>query len=228
MPKPTRNITEPISKGREPIKFVHITDVHVDSEYKVGSNPKCGQPICCRGAPDPLGLSVAGPFGNHKCDTPIALLDSAMDAIASFGQDAQGILYTGDAIDHTVWLSTRPKVEEAVNRAYASLNKLGKPVYGAIGNHDVHPVNSFPRASSRTPNASDWTFSLHHGLWNTPAIQGHTNNGQSFHSSGSYSTLHSPGLRIVSLNTNYAYKSNFWVGPFSVLWFQAHLLTLDL
>lgn len=216
MPKPTRNVTEPISSGkREPIKFVHITDMHVDANYVVGSNPYCLEPICCRGAPDPLGRAAAGPFGHHKCDTPLALLDSAMEAIKEFGHDAQGILYTGDAIDHTVWLSTRPKVEEAVQRAYNSLNQVGLPVYGAIGNHDVHPVNSFPRSTSHLPHASDWALDLHHALWQSPSqLSSEAANPHATHfhkHSGSYATSHSPGLRIISVNTNYAYKSNFWV-----------------
>lgn len=212
LPKPVRNnISEPISGQRPPIPFVHVTDLHVDSEYVVGSNARCNKPLCCRGEPvGPLGRHPAGPFGDHQCDTPVALLDSMLDAVKAFAPDAQGLFYTGDAIDHSVWLSTRPKVEDAVRLAYDRLDTLGIPVYGAVGNHDVHPVNSFPRRSSRLGHQSDWTYDLHADVWKSHIGDAAAKESRK-HLSGSYSVPHAPGLRIISINTNYAYKSNFWV-----------------
>lgn len=34
--------------GREPIKIVSISDLHIDYEYTVGKSNNCGRPLCCR------------------------------------------------------------------------------------------------------------------------------------------------------------------------------------
>lgn len=34
--------------GREPIKIVSISDLHIDYEYTVGKSVNCGKPLCCR------------------------------------------------------------------------------------------------------------------------------------------------------------------------------------
>lgn len=223
--KPSRNLSEPLSGKRPPIKWVQLTDIHVDMHYVVGSNPNCHQPVCCRDSPNPQAAHQAGPYGQYKCDTPLPLLHSALDAIRAFAPDAHGIIYTGDAIDHTVWQSTRAKVEEAVTLAYDSLDSLEKPVYGAVGNHDVHPVNGFPRSTSHTPHAADWTYDLHAELWKKH-IGHHSAEQSRRHHSGSYSVLHSQhhSLRIISLNTNHAYRSNFWVS----LHFQTQMCLTEL
>ena len=39
-----RNDTKP----RKTLKFMHVTDIHVDLEYAEGYDADCGEPICCR------------------------------------------------------------------------------------------------------------------------------------------------------------------------------------
>ena len=84
------------------------------------------------------------------------------------------------------------------------------PTYGVIGNHDVHPTNSFPRATSPYANQSDWALELHAKSWE-PSI-GKEAAEKSVHRSGSFSVIH-PGtnLKVISFNSNYAYKANFWM-----------------
>lgn len=38
----------PVSSGRDPIRVVHYSDIHVDQLYTEGSNSECNKPICCR------------------------------------------------------------------------------------------------------------------------------------------------------------------------------------
>ena len=38
----------PAGSGKEPIKVVHYSDVHVDHMYVPGSSANCTKPICCR------------------------------------------------------------------------------------------------------------------------------------------------------------------------------------
>ena len=38
--------------------MLHITDIHLDPDYSVGSNAECGEPLCCRDDDGPPGKSV--------------------------------------------------------------------------------------------------------------------------------------------------------------------------
>lgn len=45
-PKPL-NKTRPAVSGKEPLKVVHISDIHVDLSFTVGANANCTEDICC-------------------------------------------------------------------------------------------------------------------------------------------------------------------------------------
>ena len=38
----------PNQTNRQTLKVLHITDVHIDVNYKEGTNAVCNQPLCCR------------------------------------------------------------------------------------------------------------------------------------------------------------------------------------
>jgi len=63
----------------------------VDLSYETGSNFNCTKPICCRPytTDDEPGTTdfPAGPFGNHKCDTPESLHKSMYTAIETLVPD---------------------------------------------------------------------------------------------------------------------------------------------
>lgn len=76
---------------------------------------------------------------------------------------------------------------------------------------DVAPVNAFPRLSStNSSTSSSWAYEIAAHDW-LPWI-GKTASKSVLENSGSYTVLH-PGtnLRIISINTNYWYKQNFWL-----------------
>ena len=55
------------SSARKHIKAVHISDVHLDLKYKVGTKAKCDSLLCCReesGIAEP-GEPVAGEWGTN-------------------------------------------------------------------------------------------------------------------------------------------------------------------
>lgn len=49
----------------------------------------------------------AGPFGDHKCNTPVSLEQSMYRAIKEAVPDVAFALFTGDIVDHTVWNTTK-------------------------------------------------------------------------------------------------------------------------
>ncbi len=95
-----RNVTEELAKivegkpnkvwekttGRKAIKVMHISDLHPDFFYSVGSEAKCNEPICCRAgnASTTSQLTVdttmpAGYWGSlAKCDLPMQTFELFM------------------------------------------------------------------------------------------------------------------------------------------------------
>ncbi|GAA5995798.1 PPN1 endopolyphosphatase family protein [Rhodotorula paludigena] len=199
------------SSDREPFQVVHISDVHVDRDYLTGSEADCDEVLCCRSyGPHSLGNNVtfpAGLYGHPNCDTPPALEASMFDAVKRIAPNASFSIFTGDVDDSAVWEAFKPKVSNRLHTFYGEMPAVSYPV---IGNHDVAPVNGFPRSTS--PNASqvDWVYDVAARDWEkwigSEAAQ------QVRNSSGCYSRVH-PGtsLRIISINTNLWYKQDFWL-----------------
>lgn len=123
-------------------KIVHIADIHVDREYKPGTEGKCGRVLCCREPPQSGGLlgpskvvSPAGEYGHPACDTPFSLLNSLLEAVQEVAGDAVGVLSTGDIPSHAVWEESKESVSRDVLDVYSLMrSRLAMPVYGSIGN----------------------------------------------------------------------------------------------
>ncbi|KHO00301.1 Sphingomyelin phosphodiesterase [Metarhizium album ARSEF 1941] len=198
--------------GKDPIEIVHYSDIHIDPLYVPGSSTQCdGRPLCCRPytEDDQPGKTKfpAGPNGDHMCDVPFTLERSMYDAINSIVPDAAFTIFTGDIVDHAVWNTTQPYNTNSIQHAYGAMNSSLKLVYGTVGNHEAHPVNSF------VPNAighdSQWLYNLLSSDWEHWIGKSSTAMVEKI---GAYSTKYPKGnLRIISLNTNLYYRYNFWM-----------------
>ncbi|BGP27692.1 hypothetical protein JCM10295v2_006667 [Rhodotorula toruloides] len=217
------------STGRPPFQVVHISDVHVDRSYTPGASAECSKVICCRDyGPGSLGATVkapAGPvsfdhmsiespfdssypqFGHKKCDAPPALVESMFRAIDKFAPNKSFTIFTGDVVESAVWAVDQAHVSDDLLRWDEDMQS---PSYPVVGNHDVAPVNAFPRSTSPQAHDSDWVFELAARDWRKWI--GRNAAEQVTRMSGCYSRVH-PGtsLKIISLNTNYWYKQNFWL-----------------
>ncbi|BGP20186.1 hypothetical protein JCM10213v2_008321 [Rhodosporidiobolus nylandii] len=216
-----------VAGGVGTFKVVHISDSHVDREYVAGTEANCTKVICCRnydaGSTGPDVVNPASLFGEPKCDAPPSLLQTMFDAVELYAPDRSFTIFTGDAVDDAVWEVTEESVTEDlhlwaadlaslnVSASSGEVNSTKPPSYPVIGNHDVAPVNGFPLASPPTSNSSaQWVYDASARDWekwigSEAAEQVRT-------LSGCYSRVH-PGtnLRIISVNTNYWYKQNFWL-----------------
>ncbi|GAA6019186.1 hypothetical protein JCM8202_000927 [Rhodotorula sphaerocarpa] len=199
------------TRGRKPFKVIHLSDVHVDREYTPGAATDCSKVICCRDyGPKSVGPKVkypAGPFGHKKCDAPPALVESMFRAIDYHVPDKSFTIFTGDVVESAVWAVEQPVVTNDLELWHKDMQP---PSYPVIGNHDVAPVNAFPRSTSPSAHASDWIFDLAARDWRKWI--GHEAARKLRERSGCYARVH-PGtdLKIISLNTNYWYKQNFWL-----------------
>lgn len=208
------NATRPEPSGQTPIKVVHISDIHVDLNYTTGASYNCTKNICCRPytAADEPGVTEypAGPYGNSECDSPVSLEESLYKAIEDLVPNRAFTIFTGDVVEGAVWLVTDEEVTNDLNDAYGRMQGIGQ-TYAVIGNHDSSPVNSFPPASVDTTISTQWAYNtlssdIEGWIGSAAAAQVSSN-------FGSYSVLaegHS-GLRVISLNTNFWYRQNFWL-----------------
>lgn len=71
-------------------KFWHISDLHLDPDYKVSADPL----QVCPSAGSQL-VSNAGPWGDYLCDSPWVLINSSVYAMKEIEPEPDFILWTG-------------------------------------------------------------------------------------------------------------------------------------
>ncbi|KAJ6460506.1 sphingomyelin phosphodiesterase [Mycena sanguinolenta] len=224
---PPSNPKKFISRGRPPIQVAHLSDVHIDRMYTVGSEANCTKSICCRDFPDSPAIPTepALPNGNSNCDSPISLGDSMLEEVERL--NPRFSIFTGDVVVRADWLVHQPEATtdlRAFNEQMAS--KLSAPVFPSLA-----PVNSFARSTSHTKNNSQFVFDTQSASWEQWI--GPTAAFEVDHNSGSYSAkIPDLNLRIIAINTQYWYKQNFWLydsdvfqpDPNGVIAFLVHAL----
>ena len=54
------------------VRVLHLTDIHIDLTYTVGSETDCGLPMCCgnTSAQAASASTAAGQWGDYNCDIP--------------------------------------------------------------------------------------------------------------------------------------------------------------
>jgi len=219
-PKPDPHRKHP-SKRTGPAKVrkvVQISDLHIDKLYKAGAEATCVGVLCCRENSGFLldrskPLRKAGPYGDIRCDTPPSLFKSMLDAIQEHAGDAEFVISTGDIPSHAVWEETPELTSKDIYEAYAIMRAALKvPVYGAIGNHDIAPVNLFPPSSNYEAfAASQWVYDTHYNAWRDWI--GTAVNQKAFAKAvGSYAIdVQSMNVRLISINTNYWSQDDFYL-----------------
>jgi sphingomyelin phosphodiesterase len=91
------------TKGREPLKIVLMSDLHLDYDYTPGMSTNCGKPLCCRsdsGLPKNAN-EAAGNWGNRNCDTSLKLLNNMFKTIREDIKPDM-IFWGGDSIPHNL------------------------------------------------------------------------------------------------------------------------------
>ncbi|XP_068237816.1 sphingomyelin phosphodiesterase-like isoform X2 [Palaemon carinicauda] len=213
-PKPP--VVDPVlpPEGSPTMKILHLADTHFDPEYLPGSNAECKEKyFCCRAESGPLDRpeAAAGKWGDYRnCDAPKWLLQATYDHIKMTHTDIDFIIWTGDLIPHNVWNTSRETNLEIIYESVQLVadNFPGIPVFPAIGNHEAHPVNTFPQPYIDNEFDISWLYDEIAILWGTWLPK---DVAESVAYSAYYSTLIKPGLRILSINSNYCYGFNWWL-----------------
>ena len=226
-PKPS-NVTVPKASGKR-VKVFHGSDFHLDPRYAVGTEAKCTSSLCCRtGVKSESGdLELAAPLhGSYDCDSPYFLLAAGLQSIGpltgtthnNMSSDDQFAwsIYTGDLVSHDSqnqlsqnYTSYAETVIYGLLKAYISSG----PIFPVLGNHDTDPeaIDSPHSLPGPLGQQQSWNYQhvsrlWQHNDWITPAAAAQARTHYAAYS------IHHPvytKLRIITLNTDFWYHSNF-------------------
>ncbi|KAH8888870.1 Metallo-dependent phosphatase [Thozetella sp. PMI_491] len=218
-------VKKPCRSGKR-VKVLHLSDLHLDTRYKAGSEANCTSSMCCRYQSPVNGTAVpivnpAPLFGYYKCDSPFYLALAALQSINTLtGTSASNppalTLYTGDLVAHDPQYMRSQAYVEATEDAIWQMFKsyIGGPIYAALGNHDTNPDN-LDVAHAIDDNGPlgqqfSWNYDHVSKLWEHYGwIDQATQEQASLHYAA-YSVVHPLGLRIITLNTDLYYRNNFY------------------
>ncbi|XP_023942444.2 sphingomyelin phosphodiesterase 1 [Bicyclus anynana] len=157
--------------------------------------------------------SPAGFWGDYRnCDTPVWAYDDVIKRISSDHQNAEVVYYMGDSIDHHVWETTYDLINEVNGYVVDSMRqqfKKGVQIIPTIGNHESQPTNQFAPITVKGDKLNTtWLYESLATKWDFYLTE---EAKASIRKMGAFSMLIRPGLRVISINTNVAYKYNWWL-----------------
>jgi sphingomyelin phosphodiesterase len=194
--------------------FIHLSDIHLDLWYSLGSTVNCGLPLCCRPGFPSINESHPGqarPWGEYNCDTTNTLLNGVLKHIAALNPPPDFILYTGDSPAHDIWNQTIARNLLTIDTICSKINEFfpSIPVFQAVGNHESFPVDQFDAPNKyNDPDNIHWLYSALQRDW---AYYLPDEAIHSLASGGFYQALVRPGLRVISFNGNYYANQNFFL-----------------
>ncbi|GBL78306.1 Sphingomyelin phosphodiesterase [Araneus ventricosus] len=197
---------------RDPkLRVLHISDVHIDLNYKENTSASCGEPLCCRptSGPPKSPSDASGYWGDYRdCDIPLRTLENMLDHINKTHK-IDYVIWTGDIPPHDIWNYTRDDVIHLLHTASKVMFKYFShvPIFPALGNHESSPVNSFPIPQIKGNDSISWLYDEVEKAW-LPWVPG---NSETLKLGAFYTAEVYPGLRIISLNMNYCNSLNWWL-----------------
>ena len=221
-PKPA-NATAPAASG-ERVKVLHLSDFHLDPRYSAASEANCSASLCCRTNVQNAVLgagqvSLPAPlYGSFKCDTPydlgLAALQSIGPLTGTHGNSSFAwTVYTGDLVSHDSQNQlSRAYTEYAETSVYELFKAyIGGPVFPVLGNHDSNPEAIDGPHSLPGPLGQQFSWNYDHvsSLWQQNGWINSTTASEAKLHYAAYSVLNQYGLRIITLNTDFWYKSNY-------------------
>lgn len=203
---------------QRPYRIIQISDTHVDLRYQPGSPAVCDKPLCCRSDSIPLNeTKPAGYWGSYgECDIPMHTFESTLRAINDIRKREGSIdylIWTGDIQPHDVWMQTKEGASATYDAVFAKIFEYlpDITVLPTLGNHEMVPVDSFSPSNLlqiAREDSPEWLYRKIDSSWSRwlPA-----DTIKTITKDGFYATMIRPGLKVVSLNTNFCHNKNFWL-----------------
>ncbi|OCK77892.1 hypothetical protein K432DRAFT_427684 [Lepidopterella palustris CBS 459.81] len=223
-PKPV-NATAPCASGKR-VKVLHLSDFHLDPRYAASSEANCSSSMCCRtNTPNsavPVGqISLpASLYGSFKCDTPYDLALAALQAVGPLTGTGNGkeslawTIYTGDLVAHDPQNQLSRAFTEYTETSVYSMFKqyITGPVFAALGNHDSNPANTDAPHTlpGRLGEQQSWHYDSVAALWQHEGWITTEAAAEAKTHYGAYSIKTHYGLRIITFNTDFYYRGNYF------------------
>jgi len=181
--------------------FFHVSDTHMQSDYKVGSDPKKG---CYE------GKGSAGKFGDYDCRSPYPVEVTGLAQIPTLrpdevpNKDPLFVLWTGDSVAMRGGKYSKDVIKFDLKNLTHQLAKLhttfnGKvPIYPVIGNHDAYPQHQLP-------GSNYWVYDTVGDIWAQFLPKSAVT---TLKKHGYYSVKVNKDLRLIVLNTVLYYVNN--------------------
>ncbi|MFH4973541.1 hypothetical protein AB6A40_000250 [Gnathostoma spinigerum] len=122
------------------LKILQFTDFHLDVDYSEAKGSRSSKCHASNGTKS----DKLGPYGDYICDSPLKLVQSAIDAASQTVPNPEFIFWTGDSIPHisdydeAYVLNSIKLITDAIKQKYP------KNVLPAFGNHDYAPADALP------------------------------------------------------------------------------------
>lgn len=226
--------------GRETIKVVLMSDLHIDYGYKIGADNDCGKPLCCRvdSGDAPTKERSAQKWGDFLCDLNPLTMGNMFEYISNEIKP-QAILWGGDSIPHnvdTLEFNNNVDIMKSITKdVQQGLSNFR--VFPTIGNHDTYPQDIIKMRIPRSNAAiNEWMptwqnfFDADMGQWDQ------------FQDWGYYSMpfvdkagnpIGKANTKIISLNNNICYQFNWetmtmYEDPgHQMAWFEKELESIE-
>ena len=204
-------------------KVIHISDTHIDLNYAYGSPANCEEPLCCQVTSTPKNDSVdpgqqkAGYWGTYGlCDVPLRTFVATLKHLNETLQkskDIEYIIWTGDIQPHDVWAQSKRTALLIYDTVFRKITKHlpNVIILPTLGNHEMIPADSFSPSNLLSIAKDDspvWLYRKLDAFWSRwlPAETEAT-----IVQDGFYAATIRPGLKVISLNTNFCHSRNFWL-----------------
>uniref|UniRef100_A0AC34QIM1 Sphingomyelin phosphodiesterase n=2 Tax=Panagrolaimus sp. JU765 TaxID=591449 RepID=A0AC34QIM1_9BILA len=213
--KPPHKDPPPIPQGKPTLRVLHLSDLHVDNDYQIGAEAKCGEPLCCRPPNDGNEAkdvkTPAGKWGTiAECDSPYWLLTDMLQHIAATHKDIDYVIVSGDLESHADWDYSREGHIAKVKNITDTIKKYlpGLNVYFAVGNHEGVPIDNFGPHFTPEQFHMDWLYDTMADSWKDWVP---TDQLPEVRYNGCYMKQLFPGLRLISLNNALGDTVNFYL-----------------
>ena len=216
------NASRPQQSGKR-VKVLHLSDMHLDPRYYASSEANCSSSFCCRTNVKNAGTSggqvsvPASLYGAYKCDSPYDLITAALQALGPLSGVAANesfawTVYTGDLVAHDSGVQMSRALVEYTEASVFSMmeNYIKGPVFAALGNHDTSPVAIDAAHTLPGPLGQQYSWNYDHvsALWKHEGWIDEATAAEARLHYGAYSIVNHYGLRIITLNTDFWYRSN--------------------
>ncbi|GAA95825.1 uncharacterized protein L969DRAFT_18249 [Mixia osmundae IAM 14324] len=219
-PKPTNGVKK-VPTGNKRLRVLHLSDIHLDPRFAVGSEGNCTGSLCCRPNDDlaPASTSTvtvpAPRYGSFLCDSPFDLVTSTFQAIKSIAGQIDFTVFTGDitAHDPANELSRAYDLycEDVVYDLMKKFIPGNGPVYASIGNHDsIQQAQAAPHGLGPTYVSEQFSWNYDHlsSLWQAEGWIDEATVQEARTHYGGYSVSRKDNLKIITLDTNLFYRAN--------------------